>query len=80
MVLVLPPGFRVKTVPEPIEGTTPFGRYGIRVEVTPAKVVVKTVLSIERTSIARSDYAAWRAFCEAVDRAFLQRLVIGATK
>ncbi len=76
----LPPGYRVKTAPEPVDGSTPFGRFSVRSEVTGNKVVVKTQLSLDKRRISPAEYADWRAFCETVDRAFAQRLVIGAAK
>jgi hypothetical protein len=76
----MPANLTVKSAPEPLHGETPFGSFAIAVETAAGKVVVKTSLSLSRPRISPSEYAAFRTFCESADRAFNQRLVIGATK
>ena len=49
-------------------------------EVNGATVTIKSRVAFDKTRIGPSSYAEWRAFCEAADRAFAQRLVVGASK
>jgi hypothetical protein len=38
---------------------------------------VKTSLAFKKVRITPAEYPAWRSFCEAVDRAFGQRMTVG---
>jgi len=80
LVIHLPPSMKVKSLPEAMQGDTPFGAFSISAEAAQGKVVLKTRISIRTTRIKPADYAGWRAFCEAADRAFGQRLVVGGGK
>jgi cellulose synthase operon protein C len=80
IVVHLPAGYRVKAAPDPLSAEGPFGRFAISAEVSPGKVVVKTKLAFDKSRISAGEYPAWRAFCEATDRALSQRLVLGVTK
>jgi cellulose synthase operon protein C len=80
LVVHLPPGHRVKAVPDTLQADGPFGSYSISAEVSPNKVVVRTKLAFNKSRILASEYPAWRAFCETVDRALSQRLLVGVTK
>ncbi|UQA62309.1 DUF3857 domain-containing protein [Polyangium aurulentum] len=75
--LKLPAGTRVKAAPAPQQLETPFGRFAIAVEQGPGKVTVKTSLSFRKSRVEPGEYEAFRAFCESVDRAFGQRIVVG---
>jgi hypothetical protein len=80
LVIHLPAGQRVKAAPDPLSADGPFGSYAISAEVSPGKVVVKTKLAFHKSRILASEYPEWRAFCEAVDRAMSQRLLVGVAK
>lgn len=75
--LKLPAGARIVRAPAAEQLDTPFGRYSVAVEQSAGKVVVRTMLALKKDRIAPSEYAAWRLFCERVDAALGQRLVIG---
>ena len=76
----LPAGYRVKAVPESIHEQGPFGSYAVSAEVSAGKVVVNTIVAIQKSRISSGEYQGWRAFCEAADRALSQRLVLGVPK
>jgi tetratricopeptide (TPR) repeat protein len=80
LVVHLPPNFKVKTLPEPVQQSSPLGRLTVSAEVNGATVIVKSKVAFDKTRIGPGAYAEWRAFCEAADRAFAQRLVVGAAK
>jgi len=80
LVVHLPPNFKVKTLPEAVSQSSPLGRLSVSAEVTGSTVTVKTRVSFDKTRITPAQYAEWRAFCEAADRAFAQRLVLGTSK
>jgi hypothetical protein len=73
----LPAGMRAARTPLPQDLDTQFGRFSISVEQLPGKVVVRSRLSLKKIRIKPSEYTAFRTFCETVDRAFGQRIVIG---
>ena len=73
----LPAGAKVLSSPTPQKLDTAFGRFEIEVEQAPGKITVKSSLAFKKTRISPSEYAGWRAFCEAADRAFGQRIVLG---
>jgi hypothetical protein len=75
--LRLPPGTRLTRPPTPAQLDTPFGRFSITFEEGPGKVVLRTSLAFKKARISPAEYAAWRSFCEAADRAFGQRMEIG---
>ena len=74
--LRLPPGMRITRAAVPAQLDTPFGRYSIAFEEGPGKLVVRTSLAFKKARITPAEYAAWRSFCEAVDRAFGQSVVV----
>ena len=80
LIVHLPPTFKVKTLPEPVQQSSALGRLSVTAEVSGATVTIKTRVAFDKTRITPAEYAAWRAFCEAADRAFAQRLVVGASK
>jgi hypothetical protein len=73
----LPAGMRVMRAATPTKLDTPFGRFSVSFEEGPGKVVVKTSLAFKKARIMPAEYAAWRTFCEAVDRAFGQTILVG---
>jgi tetratricopeptide (TPR) repeat protein/transglutaminase-like putative cysteine protease len=76
-VIKLPSGAKATRVPLPLSMETPFGSYAIKVEDGGGKVTVKSSLTLKKARILPSEYQGWRAFCESVDRAFGQRVVVG---
>jgi len=74
--LKLPQGARVRSMPSPQKLDTPFGAFNISFEQTPGKIVVRTSLSFRKARVTPAEYEAFRSFCEAVDRAFGQRIVV----
>ncbi len=73
----IPQGMKVTRAPTPAKLDTPFGRFSIAFEESPGKVVIKTTLAFKKARITPAEYAAWRNFCEAADRAFGQRMTVG---
>jgi tetratricopeptide (TPR) repeat protein len=70
----LPSVARVVWMPTTAHGTSPFGTYSVDVDATGGTVLhVRTRVALSRTRVAASEYAAFRAFCEEVDRALGQR-------
>jgi hypothetical protein len=76
----LPPTLKVKSLPEAMQQDTPFGAFSVSAESSGGKVILKSTIAIKKTRIKPAEYAAWRTFCEAADRAFAQRLVLGGAK
>ncbi|HVY47708.1 MAG TPA: DUF3858 domain-containing protein, partial [Minicystis sp.] len=73
----LPAGMHVTRAPVPARVDTPFGRFSLAYEEQQGKVVVHATLAFKKARITPAEYPAWRSFCEAVDRAFGQRVVVG---
>ena len=80
LVIHLPANFKTKNLPESMQQETPFGTFSIRAEASGGKISLKTRVSFQKTRVAKSEYPAFRAFCEAADRAFAQRIVVGPAK
>jgi hypothetical protein len=75
--LKLPAGMKATRLPLPLSMDTPFGSFAIKVEEAAGKVTVKSTLTLKKARITPGEYQGFRAFCEAVDRAFGQRVVVG---
>jgi cellulose synthase operon protein C len=75
-VLRVPAGMKVASLPQATKLETPFGSYLLEVEEKNGHIEVRTRLSIDRARIAPGDYAAWRAFCQAVDASAGARVVL----
>jgi tetratricopeptide (TPR) repeat protein len=69
----LPAGAKLKNTPSAAKGAGPFGSYEVTVESSPAMLHVKTTVTLGKTRILVSEYPAFRAWCEEVDRAMGQR-------
>src|SRR5439155_26038653 len=80
IVIHLPPSLKVKSLPEAMQEDTPLGAFSMSAESSGGKVILKSHVAIKKTRITPAEYAAWRAFCQAADRAFSQRLVLGGAK
>lgn len=75
-VVRVPQGMKVTRTPIPLERHMPFGDFAITVEQGKGVVTVKSSLALRKARITPAEYAAWRVFCESVDRAFGQRIVV----
>ena len=75
-VVHLPAGARVTGAPHAAEGTSPYGSFKVEVENGPATVRVKTRLVVSKTRIWATDYPAFRAWCDTVDHALGQHLIV----
>ncbi|MBK8252144.1 MAG: DUF3857 domain-containing protein [Polyangiaceae bacterium] len=73
----VPSGMKATRVPLPLSMDSPFGSFSVKVEEASGKVTVKSTLVLKKARIMPGEYLAWRTFCEQVDRAFGQRIVIG---
>ncbi|MEP7125985.1 MAG: DUF3857 domain-containing protein [Byssovorax sp.] len=73
----LPAGTRILRSPVATQLDSPFGSFVITFDSSAGKVMVKTALAFKKARITPSEYPAFRAFCEAADRAFGQRMTIG---
>jgi hypothetical protein len=62
--------------PDAADVRGPFGTAEVHVEQVPGRIHVRTVVTLDRSRIAASEYAAFRAWCESADRALGQRVVI----
>jgi cellulose synthase operon protein C len=71
-----PASMRVTAMPIPAEGTSPFGTFKVEVEQAPSVVRAKTTITMTKTRIAANEYAAFKAWCEKVDRALGQRVIV----
>jgi hypothetical protein len=76
-IVKLPAGYTTKHAPEAKKLTSPFGELDLQVEQAAGKLVVKAKLTMTKTRIEPADYAAFRTFCQEVDRALGDRAVFG---
>jgi transglutaminase-like putative cysteine protease len=72
----LPAAAKIKNVPVPAKGSTPFGSYALEVETSAGLLHVKTTIAMTKTRISPGEYPAFRAFCEQVDRILGQRATV----
>ena len=72
----LPGGAKVTAMPTASESQTPFGTHKVIVDQVPGGVRVRTSVAVAKTRITAVEYPAFRAWCEQVDRALGQRLVL----
>jgi len=75
--LRIPTGAKIVNAPVKAEGSSPFGSFRVDVDMSGATAHVKTTVTMTKTRIKASEYPAFRAFCESMDRALGQRLVLG---
>jgi len=76
-VVRLGPGQTVLSLPKPEQGDAPFGQYSVEVSADSAEVRVHSRLALRVSRVSPQSYADFRRFCQAVDAAFDQRLVLG---
>jgi tetratricopeptide (TPR) repeat protein len=75
-IVRLPSGAKVRSLPAPARGSSPFGSYAVEVEVNGNALHVKTTVALARTRIVAGEYPSFRAWCEEVDRALGQRATV----
>lgn len=71
----LPANAQITTMPVASSSDSPFGSHTVTVEKEGAGIVVKTTITFKKTRITAAEYAAFRAWCEQVDKGLGQRLV-----
>jgi tetratricopeptide (TPR) repeat protein len=77
-VIKAPSGNAVKQTPADKTLQSPYGRLELKTETGPGKATVKVKLRLDKTRIPPAEYEAFRKFCEEVDRALGERVVVGA--
>ena len=75
-VIKLPPGAKVAALPSGSQSTSPFGSHSISIDNVPGGIRVTTRVVLSKPRISVAEYPAFRAWCEGVDRALAQRLVL----
>ena len=75
-VVKLPAGAKVKVAPQSAKGSSAFGSYSVEASVQGGQVTVKSRIEVSATRVTPKQYAAFRQFCEDVDRALGTRLVV----
>ncbi len=78
--LELPPGASLVETPRTAQGSSPFGSYRVDVDVSGTTVRVRTSVTITKPRISASEYGAFRAFCEQIDRDVSQSLTFTVSK
>ena len=79
-VVKLPQGARILGAPHAAEGNSPYGSFRVETETNGTTVRVKTTVAITKSRIPASEYAAFRAFCEQVDRELGQTVTYTVSK
>ncbi len=75
-VIKIPATAKVAAMPGPSASTTPFGTFQVTVDPISGGVKVKTTITITKTRISVAEYPAFRKWCESIDAALAQRLVV----
>jgi len=73
---VLPPNAELARVPRPARIETPFGSARVQYQRSGRDLTVRTFVQFRTVRIAPADYAAFRAFCAAVERALRDEIRI----
>ena len=79
-VVKLPQGAKILGAPHAAEGNSPYGFFKVETETNGTTVRVKTTVAITKSRIPASEYAAFRAFCEQVDRELGQTVTYTVSK
>lgn len=79
-VVKLPQGAKILGAPHAAEGKSPYGSFKVEAETNGTTVRVKTSVALTQSRIPASEYAAFRAFCEQVDRELGQTLTYTVAK
>jgi transglutaminase-like putative cysteine protease/tetratricopeptide (TPR) repeat protein len=72
----IPAGAKIVALPGASSAPSPFGTFQLTVDTVPGGVHVKTSLAMTKTRIPVAEYPAFRKWCEKVDAALGQRLVV----
>lgn len=72
----LPANARMAATPGASNAPSPFGSFVVTVDQVPGGLHVKTTLAITKTRIPVAEYPAFRKWCETIDAALGQRLVV----
>ena len=72
----LPPGYRPKSLPEPVSEDGPFGAFSMRWRLEGDSVLVDRTLALRSPRVEPKDYAAFRDFVSAMRAADSQRIVL----
>ncbi len=79
-IIKLPQGAKIQSAPHKVESTSPYGSFKLESEVNGGVVRVKTTVALTKSRIPANEYAAFRQFCEAVDRELGQTLTYTVSK
>jgi tetratricopeptide (TPR) repeat protein len=79
-IVRLPAGAKITSGPRPSQGTSAFGSFRVETETSGSVVRVKTTVAMTRSRIRAGEYAAFRAFCEQVDRELGQTVTYTVSK
>jgi len=74
--ILLPEGWKVKKLPSELDLANAWGAYSLRFETAPGKVTAKVSFELRAPRVPRDRYAEFRAFCEEVDRAEDEELIL----
>ncbi|HVR75173.1 MAG TPA: DUF3857 domain-containing protein, partial [Planctomycetota bacterium] len=76
-VYILPPGLRVKSMPQPFDITSRFGRLQLSYrEENPGKLVATRVIELTASRVPLADYAEFREFAASMNRLEDERIVL----
>ncbi|MFO0734433.1 MAG: DUF3857 domain-containing protein [Labilithrix sp.] len=79
-IVHLPQGAKIVGAPHASSGTTPFGTFKVETETNGNVVKLKSTIALSKSRISASEYAAFRAFCEQVDRELGQSVTYSVGK
>jgi cellulose synthase operon protein C len=79
-VVKLPQGAKILGAPHAADGSSPYGQFKVETVTNGTTVQVKTTVTITKSRIPAKEYAAFRAFCEQVDRELGQTLTYTVSK
>jgi len=68
--IALPPGAHVKSLPSPQKIGSAFGSMDLSYRKSGSDISIESHVEFDRTRISATDYAAFRAFCSSLERAF----------
>ncbi|OQX68657.1 MAG: hypothetical protein B6A08_08975 [Sorangiineae bacterium NIC37A_2] len=80
ITVTIPEGMQVQSAPENVSKKTPFGSYEISYEKTGRTITVKSSLYLFVDRVTPEQYADFRAFCAAADRALDTPLLLEPMK
>ena len=72
----LPVGSKVREMPKSEKIASPFGSLDLNIQRNGSKLEIRTVIKFDKKRIEPTEYAAFAKFCEQIDRALNQRLVV----